>query len=169
LRESRTGWQRQSALLCQRHLASLHLLRAGGERKANPGASGCCPRSCARHRGKRRMGGNPSVRAASVVAPYFRQDEALIRHVLTEPPDRVSYRMLNPTDVELQEIAIWRCERAFWRSERHAGPRRPLVLSGRNPRGRHSVIRFTPRVARGCPDWALPLRRSGKNRVGERE
>jgi len=45
------------------------------------------------------------VRAASVVAPYFRQDEALIRHVLTEPPDRVSYRMLNPTDVELQEIA----------------------------------------------------------------
>ena len=45
------------------------------------------------------------VRAASVVTPYFRQDEALIRYVLTEPPDRVSYRMLNPTDQEMQRIA----------------------------------------------------------------
>ncbi len=45
------------------------------------------------------------IQAASVVAPYFRQDETLIRYVLTEPPDRVSYRMLNPTDREMQEIA----------------------------------------------------------------
>jgi NitT/TauT family transport system substrate-binding protein len=45
------------------------------------------------------------VQAASVVTPYFRQDETLIRYVLTEPPDRVSYRMLNPTDREMQEIA----------------------------------------------------------------
>jgi len=45
------------------------------------------------------------IQTASVVAPYFRQDETLIRYVLTEPPDRVSYRMLNPTDREMQEIA----------------------------------------------------------------
>jgi NitT/TauT family transport system substrate-binding protein len=43
--------------------------------------------------------------AAKVVAPYFRQDEALIRYVLTQPPDRVSYRMLTPLDHELQQIA----------------------------------------------------------------
>ena len=43
--------------------------------------------------------------AATVVSPYFRQDEGLVRHVLTQPPDRVSYRMLTPTDAELQRIA----------------------------------------------------------------
>jgi len=42
--------------------------------------------------------------AAALVAPYFRQDETVIRHVLTTPPDRVSYRMLTPTDEELQRI-----------------------------------------------------------------
>ena len=42
--------------------------------------------------------------AAKVVAPYFRQDEKLVRYVLTQPPDRVSYRMLTPTDAELQLI-----------------------------------------------------------------
>jgi NitT/TauT family transport system substrate-binding protein len=42
--------------------------------------------------------------AAKVVAPYFRQDEKLVRYVLTQPPDRVSYRMLTPTDPELQLI-----------------------------------------------------------------
>ena len=42
--------------------------------------------------------------AAKVVSPYFRQDEKLVRFVLTEPPDRVSYRMLNPTDDELARI-----------------------------------------------------------------
>jgi NitT/TauT family transport system substrate-binding protein len=45
------------------------------------------------------------VDAAKVVAPYFRQDEALIRYVLTQPPDRVSYRMLTPNDDEMQRIA----------------------------------------------------------------
>ena len=45
------------------------------------------------------------VDAAKVVAPYFRQDEALIRYVLTQPPDRVSYRMLTPGDDEMQRIA----------------------------------------------------------------
>lgn len=43
--------------------------------------------------------------AAKVVSPYFRQDETLLRHVLTQPPDRVSYRMLEPGDEELQRIA----------------------------------------------------------------
>ena len=42
--------------------------------------------------------------AATLVAPYFRQDEAVVRHVLTRPPDRVSYRMLTPTDEDLQRI-----------------------------------------------------------------
>ncbi len=43
--------------------------------------------------------------AAALVSPYFRQDERLVRHVLTQPPDRVSYRMLTPSDEELQRIA----------------------------------------------------------------
>ncbi len=42
--------------------------------------------------------------AAKVAAPYFRQDEALVRFVLTQPPDRVSYRMLTPTDEDLGQI-----------------------------------------------------------------
>lgn len=45
------------------------------------------------------------VDAARVVSPYFRQDEALVRYVLTQPPDRVSYRMLTPGDDEMQQIA----------------------------------------------------------------
>ena len=43
--------------------------------------------------------------AAAVVAPYFRQDEKLVRYVLTQPPDRVSYRTLTPLDGEMQQIA----------------------------------------------------------------
>jgi NitT/TauT family transport system substrate-binding protein len=42
--------------------------------------------------------------AAKLVAPYFRQDENLLRYVLTQPPDRVTYRNLNPTDEEMQKI-----------------------------------------------------------------
>jgi NitT/TauT family transport system substrate-binding protein len=45
------------------------------------------------------------VDAAKLVAPFFRQDESLIRYVLTQPPDRVSYRMLTPGDDEMQRIA----------------------------------------------------------------
>ena len=45
------------------------------------------------------------VAAAKVVSPFFRQDEKLIRYVLTQPPDRVSYRMLTPGDEEMQQIA----------------------------------------------------------------
>jgi NitT/TauT family transport system substrate-binding protein len=44
------------------------------------------------------------VEAAKVVSPYFRQDEKVVRYVLTQPPDRVSYRMLNPTDAEMEQI-----------------------------------------------------------------
>ena len=45
------------------------------------------------------------VDAARLVSPYFRQDESLIRYVLTQPPGRVSYRMLTPRDDEMQVIA----------------------------------------------------------------
>jgi NitT/TauT family transport system substrate-binding protein len=44
------------------------------------------------------------LEAAKVAAPYFRQDEKVVRYVLTQPPDRVSYRMLTPTDEEMQKI-----------------------------------------------------------------
>ncbi|HJX91926.1 MAG TPA: ABC transporter substrate-binding protein [Pyrinomonadaceae bacterium] len=44
------------------------------------------------------------IEAAKVVSPYFRQDEKLVRYVLTQPPNRVSYRMLTPTDEDLQKI-----------------------------------------------------------------
>ena len=49
------------------------------------------------------------LEAASVAAPYFKQNRALVEYVLTQPPDRVSYRMLTPGDQELelmQETAI---------------------------------------------------------------
>lgn len=44
------------------------------------------------------------LEAAKVASPFFRQDERVVRHVLTQPPDRVSYRMLTPADEELQKI-----------------------------------------------------------------
>jgi len=44
------------------------------------------------------------LEAAKLVSPYFRQDEKVVRYVLTQPPDRVSYRMLTPTDEDLQQI-----------------------------------------------------------------
>lgn len=42
--------------------------------------------------------------AAKVAAPYFRQDQKLLEFVLTQPPDRVSYRMLTPTDEDMTAI-----------------------------------------------------------------
>jgi len=42
--------------------------------------------------------------AAKVAAPMFRQDQKLLEYVLTQPPDRVSYRNLTPTDEDLQSI-----------------------------------------------------------------
>jgi len=47
---------------------------------------------------------NHRLEAAQVAAPYFRQDEKVVRYVLTQPPDRVSYRMLTPTDEDLGKI-----------------------------------------------------------------
>lgn len=44
------------------------------------------------------------LEAAALVAPYFRQDPKILKYVLTQPPDRVSYVMLTPTDAELQTI-----------------------------------------------------------------
>jgi NitT/TauT family transport system substrate-binding protein len=44
------------------------------------------------------------IEAARVAAPFFRQNEKVVRYVLTTPPDRVSYRMLTPTDEDLQKI-----------------------------------------------------------------
>jgi NitT/TauT family transport system substrate-binding protein len=42
--------------------------------------------------------------AARVAAPYFHQDRKLVEFVLTEPPDRVSYRQLTPSDDDMREI-----------------------------------------------------------------
>lgn len=42
--------------------------------------------------------------AAKVASPYFRQDQKLLEFVLTQPPDRVSYRHLTPTDEDLKAI-----------------------------------------------------------------
>jgi NitT/TauT family transport system substrate-binding protein len=44
------------------------------------------------------------LQAAKVAAPYFRQDQKLLEYVLTQPPDRVSYRHLTPTDEDLKAI-----------------------------------------------------------------
>lgn len=42
--------------------------------------------------------------AAKLVSPYFRQDEKLLKYILTQPADRVTYRNLNPTDEEMLKI-----------------------------------------------------------------
>jgi NitT/TauT family transport system substrate-binding protein len=47
---------------------------------------------------------NHRLEAAKIAAPYFWQDEKILRFVLTQPPDRVSYRMLDPSDEELGKI-----------------------------------------------------------------
>jgi NitT/TauT family transport system substrate-binding protein len=44
------------------------------------------------------------LEAAKIAAPYFRQDQKLLEFVLTQPPDRVSYRMLTPTDEDMKGI-----------------------------------------------------------------
>jgi NitT/TauT family transport system substrate-binding protein len=44
------------------------------------------------------------LKAAKVAAPYFRQDQKLLEFVLTQPPDRVSYRQLTPSDDDMQQI-----------------------------------------------------------------
>jgi NitT/TauT family transport system substrate-binding protein len=42
--------------------------------------------------------------AAKVASTYFKQKEDIVKYVLTQPPDRVSYRMLTPTDEDIQKI-----------------------------------------------------------------
>lgn len=42
--------------------------------------------------------------AATLVSPYFGQNEKLMRYVLTQPPDRVTFIHLTPGDVEIQKI-----------------------------------------------------------------
>ena len=90
----------------QGHLAALHLVRAGGHREADRrAAGGRAATSCAaspRAASGRRRTASTRRRWSS---PFFRQDEKLIRYVLTQPPDRVSYRMLTPEDDEMQQIA----------------------------------------------------------------
>jgi NitT/TauT family transport system substrate-binding protein len=45
------------------------------------------------------------LEAAKIAAPYFRQDEKVVRYVLTSPKDRVKYRNLTPNVGEMQTIA----------------------------------------------------------------
>jgi NitT/TauT family transport system substrate-binding protein len=47
------------------------------------------------------------LEAAKLVAPYYRQDQKLLEYVLTQPPDRVSYRQLTPSDEDLQTIMTY--------------------------------------------------------------
>lgn len=44
------------------------------------------------------------LKAAKVASPYFRQDQKLLEFVLTQPPDRVSYRHLTPTTEDMEMI-----------------------------------------------------------------
>lgn len=55
--------------------------------------------------------------AARVAAPYFRQDQKLLEFVLTQPPDRVSYRHLTPTDEDLQAIMKYAIKAGILRKE----------------------------------------------------
>ena len=45
--------------------------------------------------------------AARLAAPYYRQDRKLLEFVLTEPPDRVSYRQLTPSDEDMTSIMTY--------------------------------------------------------------
>ena len=42
--------------------------------------------------------------AARIGADYFKQDEALVRHALTQPRDRVKYTNLTPEDPEFERM-----------------------------------------------------------------
>ena len=45
--------------------------------------------------------------AAKLAAPYYRQDQKLLEFVLTQPPDRVSYRQLTPSDEDMRSIMTY--------------------------------------------------------------
>jgi NitT/TauT family transport system substrate-binding protein len=55
--------------------------------------------------------------AAKLAAPYYHQDQSLIEFVLTQPPDRVSYRELTPTDDDLRAIEHYALEAGILRHE----------------------------------------------------
>jgi NitT/TauT family transport system substrate-binding protein len=55
--------------------------------------------------------------AARVASPYFQQDEKLVEFVLTQPPDRVSYRMLTPTDEDMRAIMHYAIRAGVLRGE----------------------------------------------------
>jgi NitT/TauT family transport system substrate-binding protein len=57
------------------------------------------------------------LEAARVAAPYFRQDQKLLEFVLTQPPDRVSYRQLTPTDEDLHAIMHYAIKAGILRHE----------------------------------------------------
>ncbi|MCK6550296.1 ABC transporter substrate-binding protein [Myxococcota bacterium] len=48
--------------------------------------------------------------AAKVSAPYFKQNEKLVKYVLTNPPDRVKYTNLTPSIEEFEEIQKYALE-----------------------------------------------------------
>lgn len=56
------------------------------------------------------------IEAADRVAPYFRQDAKLLRYVLTQPPDRISYKGLVPTDDEMAVIMRFALEAKILRN-----------------------------------------------------
>jgi NitT/TauT family transport system substrate-binding protein len=55
--------------------------------------------------------------AARIAAPYYRQDQKLLEFVLTQPPDRVSYRQLTPTDEDLRSIMRYAIKAEILRRE----------------------------------------------------
>ncbi len=55
--------------------------------------------------------------AAKVASPYFHQDQKLLEFVLTQPPDRVSYRMLTPTDDDMRQIMKYAIKAGILRKE----------------------------------------------------
>ncbi len=59
--------------------------------------------------------------AARVAAPYFQQDEQLVEFVLTQPADRVSYRMLTPTDEDMRTIMHYAVRAGVLRGEIELG------------------------------------------------
>ena len=59
--------------------------------------------------------------AAKIAAPYYNQDQKLLEFVLTQPPDRVSYRQLTPTDEDMQAIMHYAIKAGILRHEIQLG------------------------------------------------
>ncbi|MCE9573418.1 MAG: ABC transporter substrate-binding protein [Deltaproteobacteria bacterium] len=55
--------------------------------------------------------------AAKVAAEYYKQDRKLLEFVLTQPPDRVSYRGLTPTDYDMKQIMHYAIKAGILRKE----------------------------------------------------